>query len=115
MKIKYLISIITFLTLSYSLQAQQTKTQDKKNKSETIIIQTNGHCETCKNKIENELAFEKGIKDVAYDLLTSKVKVVYHPKKTNPDQIRQFISKLGYDADNIKANSSHQTECKKHE
>jgi copper chaperone CopZ len=115
MKIKYLISIITLLTLSCTLQAQQSEIQDKKNKSETIIIQTNGHCETCKNKIENELAFEKGIKEVVYDLSTSKVKVVYNPKKTNPDQIRRFIAKLGYDADDIKANNNHQTECKKHE
>lgn len=79
MKNKYVICIIALLVGSFQLQAQSV--ENKKKKTEVIIIQTSGHCHSCKEIIENGLAFEKGIRDVEYDVSTTKVKVTFNPKK----------------------------------
>ncbi|MDD4209933.1 MAG: heavy metal-associated domain-containing protein [Bacteroidales bacterium] len=110
MKTKHLIIIISLLTISYQLQAQQT--ENKKKKSEISIIQTSGHCLSCKETIENGLAFEKGILDVAYDISTAKVTVTFNPQKTNVDTIKKRINELGYDADDFKVNNQSAKDCK---
>lgn len=103
---KKLIILLLLFTAYQGANAQTHQTTEeakKKSKFEKIIIQTSGDCHSCKEKIEKGLAFEKGIKDVEYDIETSKVMVVYNTTKTNPDKIRLFINSLGYDADDCKA------------
>jgi periplasmic mercuric ion binding protein len=80
------------------------KAQPKKE--ETIKIKTSAVCGQCKDRIENGLAYEKGIKDVSLDVETKIVTVKFTPGKTNPDAIRTSISKLGYDADNVLADKA---------
>jgi periplasmic mercuric ion binding protein len=68
-----------------------------------IKIKTSAVCGMCKDRIEQGLAFEKGIKDVSLDVDTKIATVKYNPSKINPDEIRKLISKLGYDADTVAA------------
>ena len=81
----------------------QAIAQEKKNSTEEVKIQTSAVCGMCKERIEHDLAFEKGIKSVSLDNETKIVTVGYSPKKTNPDNIRLALSKIGYDADDVKA------------
>lgn len=57
----------------------------------------------CKRAIEGDLAFEKGVTYSNLDLETNVVTVVYKPKATNPDILRTRLTKIGYDADSLKA------------
>lgn len=68
-----------------------------------VVIQTNGVCSKCEALFKENVPFFKGVKDYTYDPKTSKMTIAYDPKKTNPDLLRQQISKLGYNADNVKA------------
>lgn len=68
-------------------------------------IQTSAVCEMCKKTIEEGLIFEKGIKSVSLNLENFVLTVVYNPKKTDLESIKLKISELGYDADNVKANT----------
>jgi periplasmic mercuric ion binding protein len=77
--------------------------QEPKKGTEEVKIQTSAVCGMCKERIEHDLAFEKGIKSVSLDNETKVVTVGFSPKKTNPDNIRLAISKIGYDADDVKA------------
>ena len=72
-------------------------------KPETIKIKTSSQCYDCKERIEEALAFEKGVKSSTLDLETKIVTVSYKAGKTTPDKIRKAISKVGYDADEVKA------------
>jgi copper chaperone CopZ len=81
----------------------QAIAQEKKKNYEEVQIQTSAVCGMCKERIEHDLAFEKGVKSVVLDNETKIVTVGYSPKKTNPDNIRQAISKIGYDADDVAA------------
>jgi len=76
---------------------------EKPKKTETIEIQTSAVCGMCEERIENDLKFEKGIKYVELDDETKIVTVEYRTAKTNPDEIRKAISKIGYDADDVEA------------
>ena len=73
------------------------------DKNVEIKIKTSAVCGMCKDRIEQGLAFEKGIKDVSLDVETKIATVKYNPGKTTPDEIRKAISKLGYDADDVPA------------
>ena len=109
---KKIVSIITVLILisgmSYTIHAQNLK---------TVEIQTSAQCEMCKERLESNLVFEKGIKNVKLDMETKKLFVTYKTGKTDINTIKNAIAKLGYDADDIKGNNTAYTNlpvcCKK--
>lgn len=109
------ISIYPLLLFILALIPYTTKAQD--NKTEEIKIKTSVVCDMCKTTIEKELAFEKGVKKSTVDVDSKIVTVLYNPKKTTPDKIRTAISKIGYDADEVpadtKAYKNLNTCCKK--
>ena len=72
-------------------------------KLDTIKIKTSSQCGECKERIEEALAFERGVKKSELDLGTQIVTVTYKPGKTTPEKIRKAISKVGYDADDVPA------------
>ncbi|MCX7953728.1 MAG: heavy-metal-associated domain-containing protein [Bacteroidales bacterium] len=56
----------------------------------------------CKERIEKKIKKEKGVYSVNVNLDTKYVTIFYNPQKTSPDKLRLAISKLGYQADDIK-------------
>lgn len=101
------ITAILFFGLNLATNAQGMK---------YVKIKTSAQSELCKTTIENSLAFEKGVKDVELDLKSKVVVVKYSEKKTNYDNLIDAIVKLGYDADDKKADKDAFTklpsECK---
>lgn len=90
------ILIILFATLSMNVAfAQKT--------IETAKIQTSAVCDMCKETIEKQLAFTKGVTAADLDVKTSIVTVSYKANKTTLDDIRRAINEVGYDADSTKA------------
>jgi mercuric ion binding protein len=95
--IQILIFVMSAMVLAGNANAQaMAKTADLKIKSSVV-------CGQCKDRVESGLIYEKGIKEVSVDLKTKEVTVKYNPSKTTPDEIRTALSKIGYDADNVKA------------
>ena len=80
-----------------------------KTRTAKAIIKTHFYCdhckkcETCGKKFEAELYNTKGIKDFSIDEKAMTITVVYNPQRVSIPQIRQAISKLGFDADELKA------------
>jgi copper chaperone CopZ len=81
----------------------------KKDNIKTSVIKTVIHCdhckqcETCGDKFNKDLYNEDGIKRVDVDAKAMTITVVYDSRKTDLDKIKVMISKLGYDADDLKA------------
>jgi periplasmic mercuric ion binding protein len=95
--IQILIFVMSAMMLAGNANAQATaKSADLKIKSSVV-------CGQCKDRVESGLVYEKGVKEVSVDLKTKEVTVKYNPSKTTPDEIRTALSKIGYDADNVKA------------
>jgi len=89
--------VVVIVILAQVSCAQSTK------KTAEIKIKTSAVCGMCKDKIEKELGFEKGITEVTLDSETKICTVIYKTDKTSPEKIRLAISKIGYDADEVKA------------
>ena len=105
--------IVAFLVIfSVNMNAQE-----KKKNSETVEIKSSVICGMCKEKVEKELAFEKGVKAIDVNLKTQIVTVTFNPKKTDKEKIKVAITKIGYDADDLiadeKAYSKLPACCKK--
>jgi len=98
-----LVAFIVMLFANTALAQQKTV--------QTAIIKTAihcdhcKHCETCGPQIEKKLLKEKGIQMVLLDEKAMTIKVTYNSKKTDIEKIRAAISKLGYDADDVKADA----------
>ena len=75
-------------------------------KKQTIVIQTSAQCDDCKERIEGALNYTKGVKFADLDLETKKVTVQFLTKKTSLETIKAIIAKIGYDADDVKADIS---------
>ena len=85
--------------------------------TDTLVVHTNAVCKMCKETIEHDLSFEKGVKSVRLDLSSHKVTIVYQPGKITPDKIRQALTEIGYDADSLPANAKARNklpDCCKH-
>lgn len=92
----------TLITIVFALLLTTSWAQDKK-KIRHIEIQTSAVCDMCKETIESELIYLKGVKKVDLDLNTMKVSVDYLTTKTDTTAIKHFIAGLGYDAGDIPA------------
>ncbi|MEM9324259.1 MAG: heavy metal-associated domain-containing protein [Bacteroidota bacterium] len=66
-----------------------------------VEIMTSAICELCKETIERELTFTKGVKESDLNVESRVVTVKYNPKKTSPKEIRRHIAGVGYHADNV--------------
>jgi len=80
--------------------------QDKKKNYEEVQIKTSAVCGMCEERIEGNIAYERGVKKVELDDKTKIVTIGYDPRRTAPDKLRKAISKLGYDADDVEADQA---------
>ena len=70
---------------------------------ETVKIETSAQCEMCKERIEEEMQFTKGVTDANLDVESQILTITFKSKKSNLDKIKRAISLIGYDADEILA------------
>lgn len=70
-----------------------------KGEIKTVVFSTDLHCQKCVNKINDNLAFEKGVKDLKVDLKTHTITVKYDTSKTSVEKLAAAIKKLGYNAE----------------
>jgi copper chaperone CopZ len=71
-------------------------TQAQKIETKTVTYEVNMHCQSCKAKIERDIVFEKGVKEVEATLDKKLVTIKYDATKTDPEKIAKAIEKLGY-------------------
>lgn len=84
------------------------------NPPKKAVIQTNAQCGMCKTTIEKALNELDGIKDATLDLTTKALTVKFSDRKVSLDDIRQTISRLGYQADDLAPDAKAQaalSEC----
>lgn len=100
---KKILFTIALLSGVFSAAAQQNK------KTEIIAIKTQIYCDHCKQcescggRFDREMPFIKGIKDYSFDEKAMTISLTYNTKQTTPEKIRLAISKIGFDADDVKA------------
>lgn len=97
MRAIFLITMLGLTIVSWSQKAPIQVTNGYK-----VQIKTSAICEMCKEAIEYDLAFERGVKSAILNLDDKVVSVIYNEKRTAPDVIRKRITMVGYHADSLK-------------
>lgn len=92
-----ILTTLIFTTLSIITFAQKTPVEVADGYK--IEIKTSAICEMCKETLEYDLAFEKGVKEAVLNLDDKVLSITYNPKRTDPDKLRERITKVGYHAD----------------
>ncbi|TVR78926.1 MAG: heavy-metal-associated domain-containing protein [Chitinophagaceae bacterium] len=96
--LKYSAFTLFFIIMySTSLQAQRNVAE--------VDIKSSVLCKTCEKIILEALAFERGVRSAEVDIENKIITVRYNERRTDIDQIREAISKVGYDADHVKADA----------
>jgi cation transport ATPase len=84
-------------------QVYGQKASLKDDKFETVSIKTSAICSMCKERLEKNLAFEKGVRSVSLDDKTKVITIEYRKGRNNKENLKKAISKIGYDADDLPA------------
>lgn len=99
-------SIIKFLSvgllcLSFIIINVSAKESDN---SKEIKIQTNAHCNNCKDKIEKGLMKQSGILKASVNMEDKVATVLYNPNSIDEEKINKVIADLGYKTGTVEAN-----------
>lgn len=113
MKKALVITVISLMGFGF------TQAQGKKAVVTSTIQTPTVQCESCKKRIEDNLKRVDGIQKVNVDVKKKTTKVSYLTDRTNIENIKTEIANIGYDADDITANTESYSRlpkcCKKPE
>jgi len=101
--LKTFLIAFTAILFSNAAAAQEKKTIQTATIKTAIYCDHCKACETCGQLFNQKLLKEKGVQMVVLDEQAMTIKVTYNSKKTDLAKIKTAISKLGYDADDVKA------------
>jgi len=73
------------------------------NKNERAIIDVDGVCMMCKDRIEKACIKTKGVKSAFWHPKTHELKLIFDARKTNLDSIKKSIAAVGHDTKTLKA------------
>ena|SRR5687768_6797921 len=68
-----------------------------------VKIMTSAQCDMCKKRIEDGLFTQKGVVSADLNVETKVLTIKYRGNKVTEDELRTYISSLGYDADEVPA------------
>ncbi len=89
---KRVLFTVMIALMSVSVLFAQEK---KKSNRETVVFNVEIDCDGCVRKIEKNISFEKGMIDMRIDKEKQQVTIVYNPKKTNEEKLREAFAKIG--------------------
>lgn len=101
LKVVFFIAVVFFTCNTVSAQ----KTNQKAVIKTTLHCDHCKECETCGQLFNKEMLKIKGLKMYELDDKAMTFTVYYNSKKTTLQAIKEGISKLGYDADEVKADA----------
>jgi len=64
----------------------------------TVVFFTSLECKKCATKIQENVSFEKGVKDLKIDVPAQTVTIKFDASKTDTLKLGNSIRKLGYEA-----------------
>lgn len=96
--VKVILILATALVIAINVNAQ-------KKGEKTVVFKANLHCESCKAKVEKNIPYEKGVKNLKVDMGTQTISVTFREDKNNTDNLQKAIEKLKIEVKGIEGNS----------
>ncbi|WP_073085028.1 heavy-metal-associated domain-containing protein [Winogradskyella jejuensis] len=73
------------------------------NKNAKQIIEVDGVCMMCKERIEKAAIRTKGVKSAIWNVKTHELKLIFDERKTNVETISKNLAAVGHDTKAVKA------------
>lgn len=74
-----------------------------KGEVKTVVFKSDGmHCQKCAEKVNGNIAFEKGVLDLKTDVKTRTITIKYDASKTSVEKLAAALKKLGYASEVVK-------------
>lgn len=89
-----LVLLAMFVTITNVAIGQNKKETTK----QSVVFNVAMDCHSCQQKIEKNIAFEKGVKAMDVSLEKQTVAITYDTKKTDVAKLQQAFKKIGYEA-----------------
>ena len=89
-------TLIIIMTAMMAFSVSLSAGPKKKGEVKEVTFSVHLHCENCVNKVQENIAFEKGVKDLKISLEDQTVFVKYDAAKTSEQTLKAAIEKLGY-------------------
>ena len=84
------------MTETSTLAQKQKPSKKKKGEVKEVTFLVHLHCANCVKKVQENIAFEKGVKDLKVSLEDQTVALKYDAAKTSEATLKAAIEKLGY-------------------
>jgi periplasmic mercuric ion binding protein len=81
------------------------KAQDLAKNEGVVKIKTSAICKMCKARIEKDMSLTKGVEKAELNLDDKVLTLKYNSKKTDAATLKTALSKIGYDADDLVADT----------
>ena len=81
---------IAFLFVLLAFENTDAQTKGMKR----VVIKADLHCKSCQNKVEKNIPFEKGVKDLKVDLTAKTITIVFKEDKNNVENLCKAVEKL---------------------
>ncbi len=88
-----------------------TPTYAKTNK-QTVTLYCDILCQACCDKVMKNIAFEKGVKDIQFDLKEKAIIITYDADKTDVPTLQKALAKMGKPATTTKPTEKAKTDNK---
>ncbi|MGM9825406.1 MAG: heavy-metal-associated domain-containing protein [Paludibacteraceae bacterium] len=88
--------------------------QAKPNK-QTVVLYCDLHCQGCCDKIMKNIAFEKGVKDIQFDMEQQAVTVTFDANKTDVPTLQKAFAQIGKPATTRQPESAEHSEHADHD
>ena len=96
MTVSAVTSVASTVTSAESSVLTDKKPAKKKGEIKEVTFNVHLHCENCVKKVQENIAFEKGVKDLHVCLEDQTVSLKYDAAKTSEETLKAAIEKLGY-------------------
>ncbi len=96
MTVSAVTSVASTVTSAESSILTDKKPSKKKGEIKEVTFNVHLHCENCVKKVQENIAFEKGVKDLHVCLEDQTVSLKYDAAKTSEETLKAAIEKLGY-------------------
>ena len=89
-------SLIIIMTALRAFAVSSYAGPKKKVELKEVTFNVHLHCANCMKKVQENISFEKGVKDLHVCLEDQIVYIKYDPTKTSEETLKTAIEKLGY-------------------
>ena len=97
----------SMISVDSEISAQTVKKAKHKSEIKGVTFNVHLHCAGCVKKVQENLAFEKGVKDLHVCMESQVIALKYDASKTNEETLKNAIVKLGVPVKGVSQQGHH--------